>query len=215
MELTMQGNDTPLVSVLVPVYNCETYLEECLGSVLRQTYQNWECVVVNNRSTDRTLAIAEEFAARDSRIRVHTNAEFVRVIRNHNNAFEQMSPRAKYCKLVQADDWIYPECIEKMVDLAEANPNVGLVGAYGFWGETRLVGQGLSYRVNVVTGREIGRRWLLHGQYILGAPTATMIRADIVRKKTPFWDEGSIHADTESYISFLKECDFGFIHQVL
>src|SRR5215471_4874584 len=105
MESTMKPNDnTPLVSVLVPVYNCEAYLEECLESVLRQTYANWECVVVNNRSTDGTLAIAEQFAARDSRIRIHNNTEFVRVVRNHNNAFEQMSPRAKYCKLVQADD---------------------------------------------------------------------------------------------------------------
>ena len=67
----------------------------------------------------------------------------------------------------------------------------------------------------MLSGRAIGRRWLLDGQYLLGSPTATMIRADIVRKKTPFWDEGSIHADTEAYIEFLKECDFGFVHQVL
>jgi glycosyltransferase involved in cell wall biosynthesis len=211
----MQSKDSPLVSVLVPVYNCETYLRECLESVLRQTYRNWECIVVNNCSTDKTLAIAEEFAARDARVKVYTNTEFVRVIRNHNNAFERMSPESKYCKLVQADDWIYPECLEKMVALAEAHPRVGLVGAYGLFGDSRVAWFGLPYRSTVVSGREIGRRWLLDGQYILGSPTATMMRADIVRSKTPFWDEGSIHADTESYIDFLKQCDFGFVHQVL
>src|SRR5262245_24844596 len=42
-----------------------------------------------------------------------------------------------------------------------------------------------------------------------------MIRDNIVRKKLPFWDEGSIHADTEAYIDFLRHCDFGFVHQVL
>jgi glycosyltransferase involved in cell wall biosynthesis len=215
MEQPMLSNDAPLVSVLVPVYNCETYLRECLESVLRQTYRNWECIVVNNCSTDKTLAIAQEFADRDSRVRVHNNTEFVRVIRNHNNAFEQTSPRSKYIKLVQADDWIYPECIEKMVALAEANPGVGLVGAYGLLGDSRVAWFGLPYRLGVVSGRDIGRRWLLDGEYILGSPTATMIRADIARKKTPFWDEGSIHADTESYIEFLKECEFGFVHQVL
>jgi len=211
----MQANDSPLVSVLVPVYNCETYLRECLGSIVRQTYRNWECIVVNNCSTDKTRAIAEEFAALDPRVRVHNNTDFVRVIRNHNNAFEQMSPRSKYCKLVQADDWIYPECLEKMVALAEAHPSVGLVGAYGLFGDSKVAWDGLPYRTNVISGRDIGRKWLLEGRYILGSPTATMIRADIVRKKKPFWDESSIHADTESYISFLKECDFGFVHQVL
>ena len=53
----MQSNDNPLVSVLIPVYNCEAYLRECLESVLRQTYSNWECLVVNNCSTDRTLSL--------------------------------------------------------------------------------------------------------------------------------------------------------------
>jgi glycosyltransferase involved in cell wall biosynthesis len=215
MENKMQSNNKPLVSVLIPVYNCETYLRECMESVLRQTYQNWECIVVNNRSTDRTLAIAEEFAARDPRVRIHNNKEFVRVIRNHNNAFELMSPQSKYCKLVQADDWIYPECVEKMVTLAEANPRVGLVGAYGLFGDSKVAWYGLPYRSTMVSGREIGRRWLVDGQYIFGSPTATMIRADVVRKKTPFWDEGSIHADTESYIEFMQEWDFGFVHQVL
>jgi len=211
----MQSNDNPLVSVLIPVYNCETYLRECLESVLRQTYPNWECLVVNNCSTDRTLSLAEEFAARDPRVRIHNNKEFVRVIRNHNNAFELMSPRSKYCKLVQADDWIYPECLEKMVALAEANPRIGLVGAYGLFGDSRVAWYGLPYRTTVVSGRDIGRRWLVDGQYIFGSPTATMMRAEIVRKKTPFWDEGSIHADTEAYIEFMKEWDFGFVHQVL
>jgi glycosyltransferase involved in cell wall biosynthesis len=212
----MKVNDnTPLVSVLVPVYNCDTYLEECLGSVLRQTYANWECIVVNNCSTDKTRAIAEEFAARDSRVRVHNNTEFVRVVANHNNAFLQMSPRAKYCKLVQADDWIYPECLERMVALAEEHPNVGMVGSYGLYGDSKLAWAGLSYRTSVISGKELVRKWFLEGTYITGCPTATMIRADIVRGTKPFWDEGSIHADTEAHVRFLKDCDFGFVHQVL
>jgi glycosyltransferase involved in cell wall biosynthesis len=211
----MQSNDNPLVSVLIPAYNCEPYLRECLESVLRQTYPNWECLVVNNCSTDRTLSIAEEFAARDPRVRIHNNVEFVRAARNHNNAFERMSPRSKYCKLVQADDWIFPECLERMVALAEANPRVGLVGAYGLFGDSRVAWYGLPVQTTVVSGRDAGRRWLIDGQYIFGSPTATMIRSDIVRSRTPFWDEGSIHADSERYLELLRHYDFGFVHQVL
>jgi glycosyltransferase involved in cell wall biosynthesis len=215
MKMTMQPNEAPLVSVLVPVYNCEAYLRECLGSILRQTYDNWECIVVDNCSTDRTLSIAEEFAALDRRFAVARNSEFVNAIRNHNRAFAQMSPESGYCKLVQADDWIYPECLERMVALGEDNPRVGLIGAYGLFGDSNVAWSGVPYQTTVLSGRDAGRRWLLDGQYIFGSPTATMIRAAIVRGRTPFWDEADVHTDTEACIQLLEEWDFGFIHQVL
>ena len=60
----------PLVSVVTPVYNEEKNLAECIESVLAQTYPNWEYVIVNNCSTDRSLQIAESYAAQDKRIRV-------------------------------------------------------------------------------------------------------------------------------------------------
>ena len=55
---------SPLVSVVTPVYNGETYLAACIESVLSQSYSNWEYVIVNNCSTDRTLDIASDYAAR-------------------------------------------------------------------------------------------------------------------------------------------------------
>ena len=60
----------PLVSVVTPVYNGAEFLVEFIESVLRQTYEDWEYVIVDNRSTDRTLEIAQSFEARDPRIRV-------------------------------------------------------------------------------------------------------------------------------------------------
>jgi len=85
----------PLVSVITPVYNCEEFLAECIESVLRQTYTNYEYIIVNNRSTDRTLDIASEYAKKDGRIRVHSNSEFVGVIENHNLAFRIIAPASK------------------------------------------------------------------------------------------------------------------------
>ena len=63
----------PLVSVVTPVYNGETTLCECIESVLAQTYPNWNYVIVDNCSTDRTHDIAQEYAVKDARIRVHRN----------------------------------------------------------------------------------------------------------------------------------------------
>src|SRR4030042_3121390 len=118
------------VSVVTPVYNGERYLPDCIESVLRQTYRDWEYVIVDNCSQDETPEIARRYAGRDNRIRIVTNTHFVGVIENHNIAFSNISPQAKYCKVVQADDWLYPECLEKFVAISEKNPSVFLVSAY-------------------------------------------------------------------------------------
>src|SRR4051812_16288926 len=110
--MTSEGN--PLVSIVTPVYNGEEHLRECIESVLSQSYINWDYTIVNNCSTDRTLEIAQEYAARNSRIRVRNNETFVGVMESHNRALRQISPESKYCKVVGADDWIFPHCIEKM-----------------------------------------------------------------------------------------------------
>src|SRR5262245_30780381 len=124
----------PLVSVLTPVYNGEKYLAECIESVLAQSYQNWDYVIVNNCSTDRTVEIAQTYARKDPRIRIHQNGRLVSRSENHNIALRQISDESKYCKFVHADDWLFPECLDRMVELAETNPAVGIVGAYGLDG---------------------------------------------------------------------------------
>src|SRR4030067_1311700 len=117
----MNNTHDPLVSVVTPVYNGEKYLAECIESVSAQTYKNWEYARVNNCSTDRTREIAERYASMDNRINVYTYEEFVDVIQSHNRALRLISPHSKYCKVVEADDWLFPECVERMVELAELN----------------------------------------------------------------------------------------------
>ena len=120
----------PLVSVVTPVYNTAEYLADCIRSVLSQSYQTWEYVIVNNASTDGSLEIAESFAALDSRIRVVSTEHLLPQAVNHNFALRQISPASRYCKMVLADDWIYPNCLEEMVALAETDPEIAIVGAY-------------------------------------------------------------------------------------
>ena len=72
----------PIVSVLTPVYNGQQYLEECIQSVLRQTYHDWEYIIFDNRSTDDTAAIGERHAAKDARIRVVRATEHLEVLGN-------------------------------------------------------------------------------------------------------------------------------------
>jgi glycosyltransferase involved in cell wall biosynthesis len=208
------AHQEPLVSVVTPVYNGERHLRGCIESVLAQTYIHWDYAIVNNKSTDRTIEIAREYAARDPRIRVVDNEAFVRVIENHNNAFRQVSPLSKYCKVVAADDRLLPECLEKMVRLAEENPRVAIVGAYGIDG-TKVIWQGVPYPTSVVPGRELCRSWLLGSPYVFGSPTAVLYRSDIVRSRHAFYNAANLHADSEACLEFLESNDFGFVHQVL
>ena len=210
----MSLHDQPLVSVITPVYNMGDYLAECIESILSQTYQNFEYIIVNNRSTDRTLEIALEYAKKDSRIQVHTNKDFVGVMENHNIALALMSPQAKYCKVLCADDFLFPECLTKMVELAEAHPSVSMVGSYSIAGK-KVMHSGLEYERTVVNGSEISRATLLGGPYVFGAPTTLLYRADSVRKTKAFYPTSNPHSDTTACYRELENADFGFVHQVL
>jgi glycosyltransferase involved in cell wall biosynthesis len=204
----------PLISIVTPVYNGEKYLRECIQSVLAQTYSNWRYSIVNNCSTDRTLDIAHEYAAKDSRIRVVTNERFVGVVENYNNALRQTSADSAYCKVVAADDFLFPECLERMLESFEANARIGIVGAYQLCG-TKVAWQGLPYTQSIVSGRDACRMELMGGPYLFGSPTTIMFRADIVRTRDGFFNEANLHADTEACFEFLEHSDFGFVHQIL
>ena len=214
----MSMRDEPLVSVLTPTYNNGPHIGECIESVLAQTYSNWEYTIVNNCSTDGTLEIAQGYAARDKRIRVHNNTEFLAIIANHNAAFRLISPQSKYVKIVSGDDLIFPECIERMVALAEANPTVGIVGSYqlsGGDGRWYVRFTGLPYTTSVLAGREICRAQLLTPLSVFGAPTCLMYRADLVRAADEFFPNPTAEADVSACFEHLRNADFGFLHQVL
>jgi glycosyltransferase involved in cell wall biosynthesis len=210
----MKTQPVPLVSIVSPAYNEEMYLAECIESVLAQTYTNWDYTIVNNCSTDGSLAIAQRYAAADPRIRVVSNDRLMPIIENHNHTIRQVSSDSKYCKFVFADDWLYPSCIEEMVRLAEKNPSVGIVGAYTMDGQS-VIWSGPPYPAQRVSGREICRRTLLGGPYIFGTMSSLLVRSDLVRNRAVFFNEDNLHADTEAYYELLRESDYGFVHQVL
>ena len=221
----MSISPPPRVSILTPVYNGAGHLSECIESVLRQTYANWDYTIVNNCSNDESLAIAQKHAAKDPRIRIVNNDRFLRIIENHNHTIRQISPESKYCKFVFADDWLYPTCVEEMVHVAEEHPAVGLVGAFTMDGQgvltTSPIIRGTVWEPGprpscIVSGRELCRSELFgNGGYVLGTMTSLLVRSDLIRKRAVFFNEPHLHADHESCFEVLKDSDFGFCQQVL
>jgi len=212
----MNVESQPLVSVVTPVYNMGSFLPKCIESVLAQTYKNFEYTIVNNCSTDNSLEIALSYAKKDSRVRVHNNEKFVGVIENHNIAFSRISPAAKYCKVVSADDWIFPDHLIRMVECAEGNSTVSIVGSYQLSG-SHILWQGFEYPKAAFSGREICRKVFLGNdkKFGFGSPTSLLYRADIVRNCQAFYPNASPHADTSACFKELQSTDFGFVYQVL
>jgi glycosyltransferase involved in cell wall biosynthesis len=218
----MKTDANPLVSVLTPVYNGDPFLRECIESVLSQSYENWEYIILNNASTDRSLEIANEYARSEKRIRVCSNDNLLPIIANHNRAFGTIDPRSKYCKVVSADDLIFPECLTQMVALAETYPQVGVVGSYqvcGASGPNRgrscVRNAGLDPFRSMFPGVEVCRDQLLGHVSVFGNPTSTMYRSDIVRRTDKFYPNTSAEADTSACFSALINSDYGFVHQIL
>lgn len=107
---------TPMVSVIVPVYNVEQYLHRCLDSILQQTMPDWEAICVDDGSPDGSARILKEYAERDSRIRILTKENGgLSSARNAGTAIA----RGKYVNYVDSDDFIHPQTLELAVALAE------------------------------------------------------------------------------------------------
>jgi glycosyltransferase involved in cell wall biosynthesis len=204
----------PFISVVTPVYNTGAYLAEAVRSVLAQTRADFELIIIDNHSTDDSPAIAARFAEEDARVRVVKPPRFLKQDENYNFAVEQISHNSEFCKVVQADDWLFPRCLEEQVDVALRDPQIAIVGSY------RLVGNqpdgfGLSTERSVFTGREACRAHLLDAVYPFGSPTTVMFRSELVRARRPFFPLGVLHFDTELVFELLREKMFGFAHQIL
>lgn len=207
-------SNEPLVTVVTIVYNGDKYLAECIESVLAQSYRNFEYVIVNNCSTDKTLHIAREYADKNDCIRVVCNDRHVGVMENYNIGFRSLSSESKYCKMVAADDWITPDCLSKMVGLMETYPTIAIVGAYQLK-DDEVQWKGLSPKIEKISGREASRISLIDDLSIFGPPTSNLYRSDLVRKHDPFFSVLEPHGDICANYEYLQHQDFGFIHETL
>ena len=109
-------NNNIKISIIVPVYNVEKYLRECLDSLINQTLEDIEIICVNDGSTDSSPQILEEYASRDSRIRVfHQENQGVSVA--YNYGIKQV--KGKYFTIVDSDDWIREDSCELLYETIE------------------------------------------------------------------------------------------------
>jgi glycosyltransferase involved in cell wall biosynthesis len=205
----------PFISIVTPFFNEEAYLEECIRSVLGQSLTDFEYILVDNHSSDRSVQIARDYACQDARLRVVKPPEHLAQMPNHNYGLAQIARGSAWCKIVQGDDWLFPNCLEQLVALGQRFPSAGLISAYTLLEEVVYL-TGLHPSEPFLPGREIARRFLREGLYVTGSPTAHLIRADLVRARQPYYTQASDpFSDTDACLWAFARSDFAFAHQVL
>ena len=106
-----------MITVIIPVYNVEDYLHVCINSVLRQSYQDFEIICIDDASTDSSLEILEYFVRKDSRVRILKNDSNKGPGYSRNKALDNAN--GKYIFFLDSDDWITKETLEFLFNQCE------------------------------------------------------------------------------------------------
>ena len=145
-----------LISIIVPIYNVENYLRQCLDSILNQTYQNFECLLINDGSPDNSADICREYVEKDSRFK-YFEKENGGLSDARNYGIRQS--KGSYLTFVDSDDWLENDALQQLYDaLKKENADIS-IGRYNCYDESRC--QYLFYDSNpddsleVIDGKEI------------------------------------------------------------
>ncbi|HLP36091.1 glycosyltransferase family 2 protein [Lacibacter sp.] len=161
--------NSPLVSVLMTSFNREKYIGQAIESVLASSYMHFELIIVDDRSTDDTVAIAQSYAVNDSRVHVYINEQNIGDYPNRNKAASYA--KGEFLKYLDADDLIYRHGIEVMVEYMERFPNAGFgLSVTGFDDDE-------PYPM-LLLPEDIIRSEFLSKSYLTVGPSASIIRKD-------------------------------------
>ena len=114
--------ENELISIVVPVYNVENYLRQCLDSISEQTYKNFECILINDGSTDNSKQIAEEFLL-DSRFKL-INQSNKGLSEARNTGISHIREESTFVAFVNSDDYIYPDFLETLIEHIEDDVDI-------------------------------------------------------------------------------------------
>ncbi len=210
----MNLEDTPLVSVLLPVYNGQAYVREAIESVLAQDYPSFEFIIVDNASTDSTPAIIGEYSV-DQRIKVYRNEKTLPRLENFVRAFDLAAGESCWLKYIGDDDRLLPSCLSVMVRAAEHAANVGLVSSHYYSGE-HLVKGILPPGQEWTGGPVILRRLLLEpeARSTVHSPASLLVSHRAYRELGGFRTD-LLHADSELFYRILNYYDLAYVHRPL
>ncbi|MDQ3111061.1 MAG: glycosyltransferase [Bacteroidota bacterium] len=184
---------SPLVSVLMPVYNGEKYLRCAIESILAQTFTDFEFIIINDGSTDTSEEIISSY--NDPRIRYFRNDSNLKLIATLNKGLDLCN--GKYIARMDADDFSFPERFENQVKFMESNPEYGLCGA-----DIEIEGKTKSW-IAIGDNDFIRFCFLFHNPF---NHPVSIIRTSVIRNHKLYYPDDYVHA--EEYIFWLDILSF-------
>lgn len=209
----------PLVTIITPSYNHGEFIQKCIESVLSQTYTNWEQIIVDDASTDKTKKIASFFAAKDKRIRLihHKNNWGIKKLADNYNQALSLS-RGKYIAILESDDYWPKDKLEKQI--ASFNDK-GVVLSYGDCILTNKSGFPIklfTYRDNIklLNNRPTGSILKLFGNLKFSViPVTVMIRKSVLSRTGGFQkDKDYPFTDIPTFLKMAIEGKFVYLNEI-
>ena len=203
----------PLVSICIPLYNAVQYIAETFRCVQRQTYPNWELLIVENCSNDGSAEVIERLVAEadDDRIRLHVNDTHLDMAGNMNKALSLA--RGDFIKLLCADDTITADCIEKQVAALRDHPRAVLAACSrnitGPDGKVLMVRSSFP-RSGLYAGGAVVQRCLRSGSNLIGEPTSVLMRASALDGLSKLNPEARYWIDFDFWTRLLSRGDMYF-----
>jgi len=212
-EFMTREEASPRVSVCIPTFNHAHFLSDAIGSVLAQTYRDFELVVVDNASTDDTPEVVRAYMARDPRIRYVRNPANLGAQRNLNRCVESAS--GEYVNVLCADDLLAPTALQELVRALDRHPRASLAACARVMVDADLRPLrvlSFSRKAELVGGGEVIRRCLTSGN-VIGEPSAVLLRrADAARG---FDERFRQLIDLEMWCHLLTKGDLAFVPEPL
>ncbi|ABA89830.1 glycosyltransferase [Syntrophotalea carbinolica DSM 2380] len=203
------------VSICIPSYNSEKYINQTIDSVLCQLYKNYEIIIVDDKSSDNTREIISNYAIENKSIKFYTNDSNLGIVGNFNKCLSLC--KGKYIKYLLADDlFLTPDCLGRFVDALESHPNVSLVssGRQLIDSQSNVIGEAVSYAEGVYSpGKEIIKDCLLYFKNKIGEPTSVIFRRDALKRG--FKDNYRQVLDLEMWFHLLENGDLYYIKDKL
>ncbi len=209
----MEKNSSPLVSVCIPSYNYSAYIPSAIESVLGQTYQNFELIIIDDCSTDNTYEIVQKYAAQNMKIRYYKNKINVGMVENWNLCLKQAA--GDFIKVMGADDLLEPTCIEKSVSVLIENPHVSLVACARLLIDKDshpISTAAYSYKFQILSGSKAINKCFFTAN-LIGEPVSVLFRKkDASRGFDPRYRQLT---DLEMWFYLLEKGDFAIIPELL
>jgi glycosyltransferase involved in cell wall biosynthesis len=202
------------ILVFVPTYNSEKYLRQCLDSVLQQTFQDWQCVISDDASTDKSVEIAREYEKLDSRFKVLTHEKNVGAANNWNRAKENNNSFAT--KILCADDYLLKDSLKEQLNILQRNQTAIVFSErYIVFPSGRKLHPRLPKYASNISFNDAFKFYINLGRNIFGEPVTALFRTDLFVKSEGFYPKFEYSLDTSGYMAIARGHEVTFDNSVV